>query len=174
MNNYFDTYLEDPEFNRDFSNFFTDIEWHPLPWLTASTTAQVPLFDNALDFSEISTSLSFMPTDWFRFGVRHYFLTDHPTFANSDLYALTTYTRLSDNWGFSTAHRFEADDGTLEYQQYSVHRDLASWTASVGGIIRDNRDGENEYGILLSLTLKAFPRVSLPVDFQPGSLGAEE
>lgn len=174
MNNYFDTYLEDPEFNRDFSNFFTDIEWHPLPWLTAATTAQIPLFDNSLDFSEISTSLSFMPTDWFRFGVRHYFLNGHPTFANSDLYALTTYTRLSDNWGFSTAHRFEADDNTLEYQQYSIHRDLASWTASVGGIIRDNRDGENEYGILLSLTLKAFPRVSLPVDFQPGSLGAEE
>ena len=84
-----------------------------------------------------------MPTDWFRFGIRHYFLNDHPTFEDSDLYALTTYTRLSDNWGFSTAHRFESDDNTLEYQQYTIHRDLASWTASVGGIIRNNRDGED-------------------------------
>ena len=79
-----------------------------------------------------------------------------------------------DNWGFSTAHRFERDDNTLEYQQYSVHRDLASWTASLGGIIRDNRSGENEYGVILSLTLKAFPKVSLPLDFQPGTLGVEE
>lgn len=173
LNNYFDTYIEDPEFNRDFSNFFTDVDWRPLPWLTASTTAQVPLFDDTLDFTELSSALTFQPSDWFEFGLRHYFITDHPFFADSDLYTLTTYTRLSDNWGFSTAHRFESDDGTLEYQQYSIHRDLASWTASLGGIVRDNRSGEDEYGVVLSLTLKAFPKVSLPVDFQPGTLGAE-
>jgi LPS-assembly protein len=174
VDNYFDTYIEDPEFNRDFSNFFTDVEWRPLPWLSTSTTAQLPLFDNSMDFTELSSLISFMPTDWFRFGLRHYFINDHPFFEDSDLYTLTTYTRLSDNWGFSTAHRFETDDSTLEYQQYSIHRDLASWTASLGGIIRDNRSGENEYGILLSLTLKAFPKVSLPLDFQPGTLGVEE
>lgn len=174
LNNYFDAYLEDPEFNRDFSNFFTDVEWRPLPWLAASTTAQVPLLDDTLDFTEISSAVTFMPTDWFEVGLRHYFINDHPFFQDSDLYTLTTYTRLSDNWGFSTAHRYESDDGTLEYQQYSLHRDLASWTASIGGIVRDNRSAENEYGVILSLTLKAFPKVSLPVDFQPGTLGAEE
>jgi len=174
LNNYFDTYIEDPEFNRDFSNFFTDVEWRPVPWLTASTTAQVPLLDDTMDFSEVTSGLVFMPTDWMELGIRHYFINDHPFFNDSDLYAFTTYTRLSDNWGFSTSHRFESDDGTLEYQQYTIHRDLASWTASLGGIMRDDRDGENEYGVVLSLTLKAFPKVRLPVDFQPGSLGAEE
>lgn len=174
LNNYFDYYAQDPEFNRDFSNFYTEIDWRPVPWLSAGTTAQLPLFENQLDFTEVNSLVSFMPTDWFRFGVGHYFLTDHPTLPDSDLYSLTTYTRLSDDWGFSTSHRFESDDNTLEYQQYTVHKDLASWTASVGAIVRDNRDGENEYGVLLSLTLKAFPRVSLPVDFQPGGLGPEE
>ncbi|MAS92425.1 MAG: hypothetical protein CMO55_04445 [Verrucomicrobiales bacterium] len=174
VNNYFDAYIQDPEYGRDFSNFFTDVEWRPLPWLSANTTAQVPLLDDTLEFSELTTSVSFMPTDWFEFGVGHYYLNDHPFFRDSDLYSLTTYTRLSDQWGFSTAHRFEADDQTLEYQQYSIHRDLPSWTLSVGGIVRDNRRGDNEYGVLLSLTLKAFPKVSLPVDFQPGSLGFED
>lgn len=174
VNNYFDTYIHDPEFNRNFSNFYTDVEWRPLPWLWATTTAQVPLFDDTLDFSELTTSVNFMPTDWFQFGVGNYYLNDHPFFRDSDLYTLTTYTRLSDQWAFSTAHRFEADDQTLEYQQYMVHRDLPSWTLSLGGIIRDNRRGDNEYGVLLSLTLKAFPKVSLPVDFQPGSLGFED
>lgn len=173
LDNYFDTYIEDPEYNRDFSNFFTDVAWRPLPWLTAATTAQVPLLDDTLDFTELSSSLRFMPTDWLELGIRHYFINDHPFFGDSDLYTLTSYTRLSDNWGFSTAHRFESDDGTLEYQQYTIHRDLASWTASLGGIIRDNRNSEDEFGVVLSLTLKAFPKVSLPVDFQPGSLGAE-
>jgi LPS-assembly protein len=174
VDNYFDTYLEDPEFNRNFSNFFTDVEWRPLPWLTGSTMAQVPLFDNSMDFVELSSLVTVMPTDWFRFGLRHYFINDHPFFQDSDLFTLTTYTRLSDNWGFSTAHRFEADDSTLEYQQYSIHRDLASWTASLGGIIRDNRSGQDQYGVLMSITLKAFPKVSLPLDFQPGALGVEQ
>ena len=173
INNYFDTYINDPEFNRDFSNFFTEVAWRPFPWLTASTTAQVPLFDDVMGFSEVNSAVTFMPTENFQFSVGHYFLNNHPFFQNSDLFTLETYTRLSDDWGFSTSHRFEADDGTLEYQQYTLHRDLASWTASIGAIVRDNRNGRDEYGILLSLTLKAFPKVSLPVDFQPGSLGAE-
>ncbi len=173
LNNYFDTFIDDPEFNRNFSNFFTDVEWRPVPWLIFTTTAQVPIFDHTMDFTELSSSVTYMPTDWFQVGLRQYFINDHPFFGNSDLYTLTTYTRLSDNWGFSTAHRFEADDSTLEYQQYSVHRDLASWTASLGGIVRNNRTGPDEYGVILSLTLKAFPKVNLPVDFQPGSLASE-
>jgi len=95
-------------------------------------------------------------------------LNDHPFFDDSDLYSFGTYTRLSDQWGFSTNHRFEAEDGTLEYQQYQIHRDLSSWTASLGAISRNNRGGEDEWGVLMSLTLKAFPRVSVPLDFQPG------
>jgi lipopolysaccharide export system protein LptA len=174
LNNYIDIYDRDPEFNRNTSNFFTEIDWRPLPWLSASTTAQLPLFDDTLDFTEVNSLVQFMPTDWFHFGIGHYFLNDHPFFRDSDLYSLHTYTRLGDEWGFSTSHRFERDDNTLEYQQYSIHKDFASWTASLGGIIRDNRQGENEYGVLFSLTLKAFPKVALPVDFQPGSLGAEE
>jgi len=173
INNYFDTYIDDPEFNRQFSNFFTDIAWRPLPWLRASSTAQVPVFNDVMEFSEVTSNVTFMPTEKFQFSVGHYLLNDHPLFPDSDLYTFQTYTRLSDDWGFSTSHRFESDDNTLEYQQYSLHKDLASWTASIGMIMRDNRNGQNEFGVLLSLTLKAFPQVNIPVDFQPGSLGAE-
>jgi hypothetical protein len=109
-----------------------------------------------------------MPTDWFQFGLGHFYLQDHPFFRDSSLASFSTYTRLSDQWGFSTVHRFEADDGTLEVQQYQIHRDLASWTASIGAIIRDNRGGEEEFGVLLSLTLKAFPKITVPLDLEPG------
>ena len=134
---------------------------------------------NSQTWSEVYSNVGLMPTDWFRVQFGHYFINDHPLssphsgFRDSNLYTVETYTRLSDNWGFSTSHRFEADDNTLEYQQYSIHRDMASCTATLGGIIRDNRLGDNEYGVLLSLTLKAFPKVRLPVDFQPGGLSAE-
>lgn len=173
INNYFDTYIQDPEYNRNFSNFFTEVKWTPMPWLTASTTTQFPLFNDQLRFSEVTSALTIMPNDWFRFSLGHYYLDNHPDFRDASLYSVNTYTRLNDNWGFSTSHRFEADDNTLEYQQYMVHRDLAALTASVGGIVRNNRTTENEYGVVLSITLKAFPRLTIPVDFEPGGLGAE-
>ncbi|MBP82386.1 MAG: hypothetical protein CMO61_00895 [Verrucomicrobiales bacterium] len=173
LDNYMDFYADDPEFNRNVSNFFTDIRWYPLPWLYTTTTAQLPVSNNSQSFSELSTYIGVTPTDWFQVEFGHYFINDHPFFRDSSLFTVDTYTRLNDNWGFSTSHRFEADDSTLEYQQYSVHRDLASCTATLGGIVRDNRSGDNEYGVLFSLTLKAFPKVRLPVDFQPGGLSAE-
>jgi hypothetical protein len=55
----------------------------------------------------------------------------------------------------------ELDDGTLESEQYSLHRDLGNWVAGVGLTHRDNRL-EEEYGVVFSLTLKDFPSVSLP------------
>ncbi len=173
IDNFFETYFEDPEFDRNFSNLYTDVRWNPVSWMSFQTTAQLPLFDNSFDFTEVQTYAHFMPTDNFRFSVGHYYLSDHPFFQDADLLTLDTYTRLGNEWGISTAHRFEADDGTVEYQQYTVHRDIGSWVASVGGIVRDNRTGKNEYGVVLSLTLKAFPKVRLPVDFEPGGLVAE-
>jgi LPS-assembly protein len=169
IDNYMDTYFEDPEFDRQFSNFFTEVRWSPVSWFNLNTTAQVPLFDKSLDFTEINTRANFMLTDWFRFGVGHYYLNGHPFFQNADLITLNTYTRLGEEWGFSTAHRYEADDGVLEYQQYALHKDIGSWVASVGGTIRDNRITDPEYGMFLSLTLKAFPKIRIPVDFDPGS-----
>lgn len=169
IENYVEAYFEDPVFDRQFSNLFTDIQWNPVPWLGVQSTIQVPISDDDFGFSEIQTYAHFMPNDWFRFSFGHYHLNDHPfpNFQDADLFTLNTYTRLGDDWGFSTAHRFEADDGVMEYQQYAIHKDIGSWVASLGGIVRDNRISDPEYGMFLSLTLKAFPQVSLPVDFEP-------
>lgn len=169
INSYFESYLDDPEFNRDVSNLFTDVTWNPLPWMSAQINSQLPVFNDPMEFTEVQSNLYFMPTDWFRFNVGYYYLQDHPFFLDSNLVSIGTYTRLGEQWGFSTSHRFEAEDNTLEIQQYQLHRDLASWTAGIGAIIRDNRGGKEEFGILMSLTLKAFPRLSVPLDLEPGS-----
>ena len=106
---------------------------------------------------------------WFTLG--HQYVSDHPTFADSSLVFSRVYARLTDNWGVSMNHVFEADDGTMEFQSYSVSRDLSSWVASLGTMIRDNRNGLQDFGILLSLTLKDFPRLSLPLDIDPNPTG---
>ena len=86
-----------------------------------------------------------------------------PVLIDSSRFDLQSYTRLNENWGIGMRHVLELDDGTLEHQQYTVHRDLGNWVAGVGLSFRDNRL-EKEYGLVFSLTLKDFPSVSLPFE----------
>lgn len=165
-NTYIDAFIDDPEYDRDFSNLYQDIEWRPLPWAKFSVGAQLPISDEFGNFSEINTRATFMPTDSLEFSIGHRMLSDHPVFQDSSLVDFGAYARLSETWGVSVYERYEMDDNTLETQQYSIHRDLTSWVASLGAIIRDHR-GEDEWGVLLSLTLKDFPGVRVPVDFDP-------
>ncbi len=165
-NTYIDAFIDDPEYDRDFSNLYQDVAWHPVPWARFNVGAQIPISDRNGNFSEINTRATFMPTDSVELSIGHRMLSDHPVFSDSSLIDFGAYARLSENWGVSIYERYEMDDNTLETQQYTVHRDLTSWIASLGAIVRDNRQ-EKEWGLLLSLTLKDFPGVRIPVDFDP-------
>jgi hypothetical protein len=81
------------------------------------------------------------------------------------------YYRINDNWGVGVSEQYEGTTGVLEQQRYSIYRDLTSWVASVGAIIRDN-GGVKEYGVLLTFTLKALPKFSFDLNFDPA--GAEQ
>ena len=164
-NTYVDVFADDPEFNRTVSNLYQEIEWNPVPWTRLNLAAQIPTGDED-SFTEINTRSTFMPTDYLDISLGHRYLQDHPFFQNSNLVDFGAYARISENWGFSIYERYEVEDSTLELQQYSIHRDLSSWVASLGAIIRDHR-GQNEWGLLFSMTLKDFPSVRIPVDFDP-------
>ncbi len=168
LNTYFDAYLKDPEYDRDFSNVYNSVTFKPVHWVSLSHEVGLPIFaDEPFDYTEHNTHLAFMPTDKFEFIVSHRYLQDHPLFENSNLLDFRAYYRLSDRWGLSARQRYEFDDGTLEYQQYTVHYDLNSWTAGLGALIADHRSGSDEFGIVLTLTLKDLPSLSIPVGLTP-------
>lgn len=166
FNTYFDTFLEDPEFDRDFSNLYQDIAWRPLPWLRFNLDSQFPLFGGDDSFTEINSRVTYMPVPSSEISLGHRFLSSHPFLQDSNQITIDYFQRIRDNWGFSIRHRWEFDDSTLETQQYSIHRDLTSWTAALGAVIRDNR-GVNDYGLLFTLTLKEFPQFNIPVNLDP-------
>jgi hypothetical protein len=99
----------------------------------------------------------------------HQYLNNNPYFPqdSSRLFS-TIYARLTENWGLSTTHVFEADDGTMEFQSYALTRDFSSWLFSIGAMVRDNRTGFSDYGILLGFTLKDLPQFNFDFDFNPG------
>jgi LPS-assembly protein len=163
LDTYADAFLDDPEGERDLSNLYNDIRWQPLPWLGVDLQTQFPIAAGGSGFTEFGTRVHFMPTADFDFSIGHRLLDGHPVLLDSNRFDIRTYTRLSEHWGIGTVHMVELDDGTLEGQQYTFHRDLGTWVAGVGLSMNDNRI-EEEYGIVFSLTLKDFPSVSLPFE----------
>jgi len=170
LNTYVDVFMDDPEFDRSTGNLFNELFFRPTPWLSFFADTQVPMGGDKANFTEANYGVTFLPMATLSVTLGQQFITDHPFFEDSSLVYSRIYTRLNDNWGFSMNHIYEMEDSTLEYQSYSVHRDLSSWVASLGGLVRDNR-GVTDYGVVFSLTLKDFPQVSIPLDTNPNPTG---
>ncbi|PYL15981.1 MAG: hypothetical protein DMF46_04280, partial [Verrucomicrobia bacterium] len=99
-------------------------------------------------------------------SVAHRYLNGNPFFDNSSLFVVGGYYRLDENWGLGVQEQYEATTRILEEQRYSIYRDLTSWVASLGAVVRDNA-GVKEYGVLFTITLKAFPKFGLDLNFDP-------
>lgn len=158
---YVDAFLKDPEINGTISNLYQDVRWRPLPWMSVDVETQFPIVKEGSGFNEFTSRLSFQPWHNFEFSVGHRMLNNHPVFLDSNRVDFRTYTRINEHWGFGTTHVWEADDNTLEAQQYTVHRDFGNWVTGIGITQRDNRV-RDEFGVVLSITLKDFPSASLP------------
>jgi len=171
LNTYVDFFERDPEFDRDLSNLYNELFFRPVPWVNFWLDMQLPILGDTGSFTELNQGITFMPTKTVQLTLGHQFVNENPYFRDSNLVFTRLYTRVTDTWGFAMNQIFEMDDGTMEFQSYSITRDLTSWMVSLGGMVRDNRRGLNEYGLLLSLTLKDFPQVNLPLDIDPNPSG---
>jgi lipopolysaccharide export system protein LptA len=177
MDTYFDMNLVEPEFPgvADTMGFLSNLQnrwrWRPLPWLTLDMRSQIPLSNEG--FTQFNTQMRFQVHRDVELTLGHRFIDDNPFFEDSNLVTVGSYLRLGDNWGFSIREQYEMDTSTLESQRYEIHRDLSSWVASLGVIVRDNGDeNDTEYGVLFTVTLKDLPQVKLPVNFD--TQGSEE
>lgn len=173
IDTFVDYYFTNPEFggvvadDARFSNLYNRIRWKPVPWVNFQLDSQLPIF--ASGFTEVNTKLDFLVNSEMSLRLEHRYINNNPFFEDSSLLGVGGYIRLGDHWGFSFTEQYEFDDNTLERQVYEIHRDLSSWVASLGFVVRNNRGGEDEIGILLSFTLKDLPAVSLPLNFDPQS-----
>jgi len=168
LDTFFDVNFVNPYNRTDYSNFFNNIRFTPVPWVSFSVNSQVPAFSKG--FTEVNTTASVQPLANLQLNFGHRYLNDNPFFDNSSLFLVGGYYRINDNWSIGAQEQYEAATSTLEEQRYSIYRDLSSWVASVGGVIRDN-NGVKEYGLLFTITLKAFPKFGFDLNFDPTSSG---
>jgi hypothetical protein len=176
--NFQNPYVDDDQGN--VSNVVNRIQFRPVSWAALVMDAQMPITDQG--FTDVNTSILFMP--WrdllLQFGDRY--IENNPFFQNSNQVSGYVYYQITSNWGVSAQATYEAEDDLLLYQRYLIHRDLSSWIVSFGGEVRKNKagntnnnnNGQTDYGIVLSMTLKDAPQVTLPLAFDQATtpLGA--
>jgi len=170
LDTFCDVNLDNPYDRRSFSNLFNKLRFAPLPWASLTVDSQLPVFTNE-GFTEVNTTVSFQPIASLQLSASHRFLNDNPFFQHSSLFVLGGFYRLSDNWSFGFQEQYEGTTGVFQEQRYAIYRDLTNWVASFGAVVRDNTGSKKEYGILLTFTLKAFPKFGFNLNFDPGSEG---
>lgn len=177
--NFKNPYVDNGEGN--VSNVVNRIEFRPVNWATLRMDAQVPITDDG--FYDVNTSVLFMPYKDLLLQFSDRYIQDNPFFQDSNQLSGYVYYQVTSNWGVSAQATYEAEDDLLLYQRYMVHRDLSSWIVSFGGEVRKNKstggnsnnDGDTDYGVVFTMTLKDAPQVTLPLAFDQGTtpLGGE-
>ncbi|HEY3600580.1 MAG TPA: LPS assembly protein LptD [Chthoniobacterales bacterium] len=164
LETYVDVNFDNPFEKTDYSNVFNKLTFTPVPWATLVIDSQIPLLDHG--FTEVDTSINFKPTANTVLTFGHRYLQGNPFFLDSSQFTVGGYYRINANWGVGFYEQYEAETNIIEQQRYSIYRDLTSWVASFGAIIQNN-GGVKEYGVLLTFTLKAFPKFGLDLNFDP-------
>ena len=168
LDTFLDVNFDNPYDRTPYSNFFNNIRFSPVPWVTFAVNSQIPAFDKG--FTEVNTNVTVQPMANLQLNAGHRYLNDNPSFVDSSLFVVGGYYRLDENWGLGVQEVYEEATGVLEQQRYSVYRDLTNWVASFGAVIRDNA-GVKEYGVLFTVTLKAFPKFGFDLNFDPAGAG---
>ena len=171
MNTYMNVFGKDPEYGRSLSNVYNELFWAPVPWATLRSDLQVPITKGVGSFTEANNGITWMVSKNTSIEMGHQYLYDHPFFRNSSLVYTRLYARLNENFGISTYHIYEAQNGILQFQSYSISKDLSSWIASFGLMSRNNGNGVSDFGLLLSFTLKDFPKFNFDLDMDPNPGG---
>lgn len=175
--------LDTGMYEERFNDVYSDLEVKPRSWLLLGSELRYD--PNKRLLNESNNTISLLPNNKWSLTLGHRYLRDltqdelkgffpyDPFFEDSlgenwrwgnNLLYSRLYYRFNEDWGFRMIHQFEASDGTMEEQSYSVYRDFSSITSALRFRLRDHRGGKNDFSVSLLFSLKAIPRINLGDD----------
>lgn len=152
-------------------DFYNRLDLRPRSWMTFSSEFRYDTDLNEMRYSD--THLTLTPNNHWSETIGHLYHREDALFgpdSDNNLVRNSFYYRMNENWGFRMTHYFEMRDGRMEEQNYTVYRDLRSWTSALTLRFRENRVGRGDFTIAVSFSLKAFPRFKLGQDRDHHSL----
>jgi LPS-assembly protein len=153
-----------------FADIFSDLDLKPRSWLTLTSEVRYDLANERFRLAYHYATIK--PNNTWSWAVGHRYLRDDPSTygLGNNLITSSIFCRMNENWAARISHHFEARDGVLEEQYYTIYRDLRSWTAALTFRVRDNRTGSNDFTVGFTISLKAHPRFGLGQDSDTPSL----
>lgn len=142
-----------------FADVYSDIDLKPRSWMTLNSETRYDIGSGVWRMANHTLTLE--PNETWSWKGGHRYLREDPGFgplSGNNLFLSSLYYRLNENWGVRVTHHFEARDGRMEEQYYTLYRDLRSWTTALTLRFRDNRAGRDDVTIAITFSLKAFPR----------------
>jgi LPS-assembly protein len=152
--------------SRDQNNFddlYSALSFRPRSWLEFESQVRYDLDGGNLDLA--FHQLTFTPNDRWSWGISHWYLrSGFISPVEDNFIASTFYFRLDDNWGLRMAHTFNAQTGKLQEQDYTIYRDLRSWTAALSFRAESSTAIPTDFTISFSFSLKAVPSTHVGED----------
>jgi LPS-assembly protein len=164
--------LDEPQSPQQyFSDLYSDLEFKPRSWLILDSKTREDVENGNLNFA--FDQLTFAPGDRWSWGIGYWYIRSGFDGFNQNANSIssTMYYRFDDNWGFRMWHYFNAADGQLQEQLYTVYRDLRSWTSAVFFRVIDNNTGPTDVTVGVTFSLKASPSQQLGQDTASSVLG---
>ena len=165
---YTDWYLKPNTNQTTFSDFYSDLVVRPRSWLTLESLTRWEIGEGMWRMS--LTTVTLQPINSLSWTLGQFYvrpdLSASPTALGqgNNLFLSTIYYRLNENWGLRASHRFSAVTGLMQEQDYSIYRDMRSWTAALTFRVLNNVDGQQDFGVAFTFSLKAVPRYGLGAD----------
>ena len=154
-----------------FADAFSDLDFKPRDWLTLTSQNRYDIDNGHVRIADHHATIS--PEDHWSLALGHRYVRNDPFFLGgpgNNLFTTSFYYRINENYALRTRHFFEARDGRMEEQYYTLYRDFRSWVGALTLRIRDLRNGSQDYTIGVTFNLKAFPHFKLGQDKDNPSL----
>ena len=145
------------------NDLYSALAFRPRSWLTAESQLRYDLDRGNLNLA--FHQLTFAPNDRWSWGLGHWYLRNGFVSADENNFISSTfYLRLNDNWGVRSVHTFNATDGRLQEQTYTLFRDLRSWTAALSFRVENNVGSSADFTVGFAFSLKAVPSTHVGED----------
>ena len=161
-----------------FADIYSDLVFRPRTWVSLQSQTR---YDIQTEHWRLAFhALTLEPNETWSWSIGHFYLRDDPSTSplslgeGNNVITTSLFYRLNENWGLRGALHFDARNGRLQEQYYTVYRDMRSWTAALTAGVLDNGTGPKDFTIAFTFSVKARPKFGLGADaVRPYSLLGE-
>ena len=151
--------LGSPGPQKTFDDLYSKLSFRPRTWLTVDSQLRQDINTDRLNLAY--HQVTFSPSERWSWGLGDWYLAGgFPTGTNAteNLITSTFYYRVNDNYAARIAHYFNTQNGRLQEQDYTLYRDLRSWTCGLTFRVINNINSPVDYTVAFSFSLKFAPR----------------